>query len=350
MKKVSLLISVVLGIVVSGCRPYEKPIYEEFETHETAFVVPLEGDIGNQVKFDSANQLDKLKIATRRIDVPRRWKKLGRLPWDGEYIPTIKVIRVDRTPVTVEWKPVLNEGKKSGDGIWVESSDSIGFSTGFRITAQVEESDASLYLYSYRGNKLQHVLENEVKSKVQENFANFTAQYTLDNLRGKKNEMYEVTKENVVSFFKDRGITITTLAMFGGFTYENPAIQEAIDKTFIAQQEKVVSAAQLAAQDDKNSRIELEAKATAEAIRIEAQGKADAIKMEKEAEAEGIRLVTEAAKLAQENPLVLKLRELEIEKMKNEKWNGEYPRYYMSMGNDSSESIVPNIFLPSIDE
>lgn len=344
MKKTLMLVGIV-GLFVGGCRPYEKPVYEEVQSFQTAFLIPLEGNASKQAKFDSASQLEELKVAARRIPIPRRWKQTGRGWWSGEYIPTVQVIKVDRTPVTVEWEPVLDSGKKSGDGIWVESSDSIGFSTGFRITAQVEEEDTAQYLYSYRGNSLTKVLENEVKSKVQENFANFTARHKLDDLRGKKNEMYDVTKENVIPFFKDRGITITTLAMFGGFTYENPQIQEAIDKTFIAQQEKVVSAAQLAAQDDKNARIELEAKATAEAIRIEAQGKADAIKMEKEAEAEGIRLVTVAAEAAQKNPLVLKLRQLEIDKLKNEKWDGKYPSYYMSFGDSSEDALVPDILL-----
>lgn len=341
----------LIGIIAltSACRPYNAPDIEEIQSFETVFVIPLEGNINKQVKFDSYEQVESYKVSSRRVEVPKRWRTTGYSWLHGEYIPTIRVIKVDRTPVTVEWTPEIDlrgvesgEGRKTGDGIWVESSDSIGFSTGFRITAQIEEDDTSLYLYSYRGNNLAKVLETEVKSKIQENFANYCAQYSLDNLRDKKNEMYTHTKENVLPFFKEKGITITTLAMFGGFTYENPDIQNAIDKTFIAQQEKVVSAAQLAAQNDKNERIKLEAQATAEAIRIESLGKADAIEQEKKAEAEGIRLVTEAAEAAQKNPLVLELRKLEIEKLKNEKWDGSYPNYYMNIGQDNS---APNLLL-----
>ena len=345
MKKViNYTLTLLIAVFVIGCRPYKGELYEEIAPNETAFVISLEGDASNQVKFDSAAQLEKMKVASRRIQISRRWKSTGRLWFDGTYIPTMKVLRVDRTPVTVEWEPVLSDNNKSGDGIWVESSDSIGFSTGFRITAQIEEEDTALYLYCYRGNALSKVLENEVKSKVQEHFATFTASYTLDNLRNKKNEMYAQVKEQVLPFFEEKGITITTIAMYGGFTYENPEIQTSIDKTFIAQQEKVISKAQFAAQQDKNSRIELEAKAAAEAIRIEAQGKADAIEMEKGAEAKGIRLVTEAAEAAQGNPLVLQLKKLEIEKMRNEKWDGKYPVYYMNMGS-SDEENAPSLLL-----
>lgn len=38
------------------------------------------------------------------------------------------------------------------------------------------------------------------------------------------------------------------VGMVGGMTYENPEIQKAIDKTFIAQQEKVVNLARFEAQ------------------------------------------------------------------------------------------------------
>lgn len=342
-------ISLLILTSVVGCMPYKGEVYVDIPSHATGFVFDLEGG-GGAVKFDSAANLNKLKSTSRRVPISRRWKSTGYMWFDGEWIETQKVLLVDRTPVTVEWEPVLRESNKRGDGIWVESSDSIGFSTGFRITAQIEEENTAKFLYSYRGNALGKVLENEVKSKVQENFANFTAQYPLDTLRGKKNEMYVKISENVVPFFEERGISITTLAMFGGFTYENPEIQTAIDKTFIAQQEKVISKAQFEAQEDKNSRIELEAQATAEAIRIEAQGRADSIEMEKKAEAAGIELITRAALQAQKNPLILELKKLEVEKGMYEKWDGKYPVYYLSTGSSDS-SNMPNLLLsvPSVE-
>jgi len=45
-------------------------------------------------------------------------------------------------------------------------------------------------------------------------------------------------KSDVTTFFTQRGISVTTVGMFGGMTYENPAIQKAIDETFITQQLK----------------------------------------------------------------------------------------------------------------
>lgn len=69
----------------------------------------------------------------------------------------------------------------------------------------------------------------------------------MDLLRAKKREIMDTVKDGkkwtdengkerelvgVVEFFKERGITITTIGQFGGFTYENPEIQKSIDEVF----------------------------------------------------------------------------------------------------------------------
>ncbi len=127
-----------------------------------------------------------------------------------------------------------------------------------------------------------------------------------------------------MAFFTQRGITVTTVGMFGGMTYENPAIQKAIDETFIAQQLKVVSAAKFESQQKENERIELEANATAEKLRREAQGKADARLAEAKAEADAIELVNKA--VANSGPLLMQIRALEVEKARVERWNGAFPQ------------------------
>lgn len=337
-----LALSVLMAMSVIGCvRPPNVPELETVENYETAFVFELDGD-NDTVKFDSADALEKNKVASKRIEVPKRWrsKGYGWQWWVGEYIPTIRVLRVNRTPVTTEWLPQLTTNGKVGDGIWSESSDSIGFSTGFRLTGYISEEDCAKFLYMYRGGALQNVLEGEVKTRVQELFTDFSAKYPLDDLRSKKGEMAEYIKENTIPLFKDRGITITTLAMTGGFTYENPKVQGAIDEVFIAQQEKEVANAQLAAQEDKNSRIKMEANALADAAREKAKGEADAIEFVKKAEAEGIRLVNIAAEQAKDNPLVYKFRALETMEKALEKWNGDVPRWIMNGSNDNQSFLI----------
>ena len=121
MKKTTPLLLISTLLFASGCgviKPYNKPDVVVIEPNETAFVIPLEGaSKSNQASFDSIEFLNEAKVATKRIEVAKRWLKTGRLPASGEYIPTARVITVSRTPVTREWKP--EEGKNQGDGIEV---------------------------------------------------------------------------------------------------------------------------------------------------------------------------------------------------------------------------------------
>jgi len=83
----------------------------------------------------------------------------------------------------------------------------------------------------------------------------------------RKVEIAEAVRKEVTNYFDDRGITVTSVGMVGGFSYENPEIQKAIDETVQKQQLKVIVAAELDAQKDRNLRITMEADAHAEKAR-----------------------------------------------------------------------------------
>jgi len=169
------------------------------------------------------------------------------------------------------------------------------------------------------------VLDSEIRACFQQVAALVAAKYKLDELRDKKTEIANAVKEDITSFFKTRGITITTIGMFGGMTYENKKIQEAIDQTFISQQEKVNAKAMLDAQADKNTRITSEADALAEAARKKAKGEADGNLSKAQAEAKGIEAVNEAIAKANNNPMLIQLKAIEVEKARVAVWKGEYP-------------------------
>jgi len=53
---------------------------------------------------------------------PSRWRKTGRLWYSGEWIDTVKVIKVDRSPITREWTAGRDTGTSTrNEGIWIES-------------------------------------------------------------------------------------------------------------------------------------------------------------------------------------------------------------------------------------
>lgn len=294
---------------LASCKPYQKPVYKEIGNNETAFVIPLEGDVGNQAKLNSKEQLEKHKVTTKRIEIPTRWNQTGRHAENGEYIPTVSVIVVDRSPITRNWE-ASSKGKDTA--IWVESSDSVGFSMGFNCTAFIKEEDTATFLYWYSSGSLSSVMDSEIRGRVQQVAAEESAKLPLDQLRDKKNEIALAVRNDIVPFFQERGITITTVGMFGGMTYENPEIQKAIDNVFVAQQQKNVALAKFDAQKKENERVILEAQGVAEQRKIQA-----------EAEAKAIASLTQAVAQGGENYLHLKA--LEVQGKQIEKWDGKLP-------------------------
>jgi len=349
MKRITTLLLAPLLVGMSGCvRSYDTPEYVEIDTSETGFLIPLEGDANEQVRFQSEDYLKQHKVAAKRVQITHRWSQEGRWPTDGRWIPTVRLVKVNRSPVTREWvttQTTASSGaiQRADKAIWIESSDSVGFSMGFTCTAFIPEEDASRFLYWYPSGSLADVMDKEVRGRVQQAAAEVAAKYPLDGLRSRKQEIADAVKQNVTSFFATRGVTVTTVGMFGGMTYENPEIQKSIDQTFIAQQLKVVAEAKFEAQKKENERLELEANAIAEKARREAQGQADSRKTVAAGEAEAIRLINSAATEAQQNPLLLQLKALEIEKARIEKWDGRYPQ--MWFGASGTEVMSPKLLL-----
>ena len=345
--KASLVVALLALPIISGCKPYDRPEYVEIDTSETGFLIPLEGDTTQQARFQSEEYLRARKVAAKRVQVTHRWSQEGRMGWDGRWIPVVRLVKVNRSPVTREWMTSDHrnaEGQRrpaaNDQAIWIESADSVGFSMGFTCTAFIAEEDAAKFLYWYPTGSLADVMDKEVRGRIQQSSAEVAAKYPLDQLRARKQEISDAVKRDLTGFFTGRGITVTTVGMFGGMTYENPAIQRSIDETFIAQQLKVVSAAKFEAQQKENDRVQLEAEGQAIKARKEALGLADARKTGALAEAESIREINNAAKEAQDNPLLLQLKSLEVEKARVEKWDGRYPQTWFGAGVAGGPSVM----------
>src|SRR5262249_3386790 len=87
---VALFCSVSLLNLTTGCvRQYDRPEYVEIDTSETGFLIPLEGDSTEQVKFQSEDYLKQHKVATKRVQITHRWSQEGRWPTDGKWIPIV---------------------------------------------------------------------------------------------------------------------------------------------------------------------------------------------------------------------------------------------------------------------
>ena len=65
MKKVSIVLAAVMAgsHLICGCKPYKAEKYEEVKNHETAFVIPYEGDLTKQKRLKSLDALKSFQVS-----------------------------------------------------------------------------------------------------------------------------------------------------------------------------------------------------------------------------------------------------------------------------------------------
>lgn len=311
MKKIIALalVLVSLCLLLVGCvKPYDKPEFVTIEASQTAFLIPLVGDTSNQGVFESEELLLEAKVATKEIQIPHRWVQTGRQSWTGEWRASAKLIVVERKPVSRSWESGSSTAASANKAIFGETADNIGIYVGMNCTAMIEEKDAAKFLYRYNNTPLETIIDTDIKKMVEDRFNTETAKYVSTDLGAKKGEIIEAVKEYVVDYFKDYGITITVLGLKEGISFENPAIQEAIDAKFASEQELVI-------QQNKNEANLAKARAEAEAILIAAEAQAKANKL-----------------------LAQSLTKEVLAQMYYEKWDGKLPTVY---GEDSAIVQIP---------
>lgn len=267
------IILLTIMIIATGslvaCKPYDTPELVTIEASQTAFLIPLVGDTANQALFESEELLEKAKVATKEVEITHRWLQTGRYASSGKWIPDVKLIIVERKPETREWTSDKDSGTSAANqAIYAESKESIGFSVGMNCTAQIDEENATKFLYRYNNKTLADIMDTEIRARVESDFVEQCAKYTLNGILENKEIIMDEVREDVTSYFADRGITINNLGMKEGLTYEDPSIQQSINDKFSSEQKIITS---------KNE---------AESVKIEAQGIADAALIKAEAEAE----------------------------------------------------------------
>ncbi len=310
MKKVFLMVILILTMVFlfTGCmKPYDKPELVTISPSQTAFLIPLQGETSSQKEFMSEKFLQDSKVATKEIQIPHRWLQEGRMSNNGKYIPSATLIIVERKPETREWTENQSTGTSSkNEGIVAESKESIGFMARMNCSAQIDEVDAVKFLYRYNNKTLAEIMDTEIRAKIESAFVEQCSKYTLEEILLNKEKIMTDVRQPVISYFSERGITITVIGMKGEFTYLNKDIQEAIDNKF-------KTAQALITQKDENERILSKAKADAEAVRIQSES------IEKS----------------------IKLKELENQSKAIDKWNGQPPSY-MTNGENTIFSMPFN--------
>ncbi len=313
MKKLKIpitLLFVTVALILGGCKPYAAPELVTISPSETAYLVPLVGDTTNQAKFESESFLESRRVASKQIEVPKRWFQTGRMANDGKWIPSARVIIVDRKPVTREWTSRPNTGtSRRNQAIVAETKESTGFMARMTVTAQIDEEDATKFLYRYNTKSLSQVIDDDIRGMVQSKFVEECGKVELRSLLSSKQQIMESVRGVVIPFFKDRGVTVTVLGLTDEFTYLNPGIQESLNASVIAENNKK------SAMSD-NERKLATARAQSEAAKYMATAQGSAF------------YKYELEKL-----------HAEIEKIKWSTWNGVLPQYMF--GNSGMNMMMP---------
>ena len=251
MKRSSWILGAVLVTVVMlmvGCtKPFMTPITEEIKTNETAFLVNLEGTKDAQKKLDSIDYYEAAKVQAKRVTIAQRWEQTGRGDGSGRYIPTQKLIKVDRSPVTQLW---YTENGKAGDkpGIATETRTSVGITLGIQISAGIEEPNASKFLYWYPENRpLKDVINSDIYATAGSILSQLIAGYSEEDLILKKTEWMGKFKEQLNALYAPRGITIFSVGQYAGIIFDNDKVQVAIDRKLIADKDLAAAVSEVAA-------------------------------------------------------------------------------------------------------
>lgn len=235
----TFVLAMVAGLALSGCTG--KPDLEELveiKPNETAIMVKLEGDNKTgQAKFMSEEFLEANKIATKRVAIPHRKRTTGNGVNDYEWIPTVKLIVVDRAPVTREW----TSGEKTGtsaknEGIKVESLESIDFTIGVVMTASITEEGVSKFLYHYAGKPLAKVADEDIRGYIQGILSREFGVRKLAEGQTQKKDIFDLAAKETSKHFAALGVNIINVGYSEGMTYADQAIQKAINENFEASQ------------------------------------------------------------------------------------------------------------------
>lgn len=314
MTKVLCTGAVLVALV--GCRgPYKVEKFEEIGPNETAFVIPLEGETKEgQAQLQSVEFLESKRVVSKRISIPQRQHDLGRGPGNFEWIATVRVIKVDRSPVTREWTRGSSSGTSSRDeAVAVESKDSINFRAGANITCSIREEDTAKFLYYFAGKPLSEVIDTNVRGLVQTVLAREFGQRDLRQCMEEKIDAFTLCLEETRKIFAEKGLSVDYLGSSEGLLYDEKKIQDAINARFVAENDIEVAKQEKLAQDQRNTLL-IE-KAKAERLAAEEIAKAQ--------EAMTLKVTLEVQRTL-----------AEAQKIAAERWNGNVPTTILPQGSN----------------
>jgi len=251
-----VVVVLVVGVVIyltCFLPPYKVEQFVDIGPNETAFLVPLEVDNPDKQATLSATELEGVKVKAKRVSLPLREFRAGRLPNDIKWIPSAVVRKVNRAPATRQWTHAADSGTTPHDeALSCETKDTIKLLSGVAIAATILEEDAARYLYHFGDQPLDQVLDRAVRNYTQSELQRIVKAAGLKEVMSHKAEHFGKLQKIVADNFKPQGIHIDYLGNDAGYTYVNKSVQASIDKRELERIKTDVALQRKLAQDVRN--------------------------------------------------------------------------------------------------
>ena len=215
------------------------------------------------------------------------------------------------------------------------TSDQVEFSTGWTCTARIAtRDDAVKFLHNYPSGSLQSVMDTEVRAKLQAEFGLEVTDLPMDELR-----------KNATPHIKTCGRDAHDVLLRARDHDHQPRHHGRLRLQGQGHPGHAGEGVQRRAGEEHRHRQDAGAEEENKRVLLEADGKAKAILAEKKAEADGIKAVADAKayeiqKAKEDLATYLRLKQIELEAKRTEKWDGKFPVYYMGTAGSTPDLLL----------
>lgn len=245
---------------------YDKTDFTEAYTilpNESAFWIPDAGaNKDTQAQFETEAFLNANKVSLKRFIVPHT-KLSGSGGFFDFYVPSGRLIIVDRTPFSREWVDAADRGtSRLKEGFPCQSKEGLNVTVGVAIGASVTEADAAKYLYRfgvkppqgdrsdprvifnsvYYSRGVKEVMDDFGRKKVSEVICDQVTSRSFDQVNAEAKLIKDAAAKIIIPYFAAIGITIDFLGWADTFNFDRD-IQAAVNRRYIASQDEAIAAA-----------------------------------------------------------------------------------------------------------
>jgi len=247
----------MLLFIPSAHAYYDKSDYAEVYTilpNESAFWIPDVGDNkANQVQLDSEQYLKDNKVAAKRFQIPHVHLS-GSGSFFDFYVPSGRLIIVDRTPYSREWVSAPHRGTSTKDESFpCQSKEGVNMSAGVSIGASVAETNAAKFLFRfgvvtpkvdrldpkvifasvYFGRSLVDVMDDVGRKKIQTLVCREFAARSFDEGNAQLNQIMDSVTKQAGDYFANVGVTLDFLGWADTITFDKD-VQQAVNDRYTA--------------------------------------------------------------------------------------------------------------------